>query len=87
MLHVRRPGTARLYPARSRAGCGLMGWRTGDRPPVTSDKVTTRRLKARAPHAGSGLFHIEISCVFHQVLRGFTRFKEIGPERAIYCLV
>jgi len=33
MLHVRRPGTARLYPARSRAGGGLMGWRTGDRPP------------------------------------------------------
>ena len=48
--------------------------------------ISRDRLKARAPHAGSGLFHIEISCL-HPVLLGFTRFKEIGPERAIYCLV
>jgi hypothetical protein len=74
-----------LYPT-------LSSWRRTDgglatAPPVTSDKVTTRRLKARAPHAGSGLFHIEILCWLHPVLLGFTRFKEIGPERAIYCLV
>ena len=35
------------------------------------------------PRAGSGLGDI----VFRPVLLGFTRFKEIGPERAIYCLV
>jgi len=45
MLHVRRPGTARLYPARSRAGGGLMAdwrppprdvWQSDDAPPQSS---------------------------------------------------
>ena len=60
---------------------------TSSRTPLQERRLLPSRLllptRDAVVSARSGLGDI----VFTPVLLGFTRFKEIGPKRAIYCLV